>query len=251
MPVLSRYNGLVPIEQQVRLQDNHAEDIKAILAIIKKYGMGNLFGVHSLHRHGQLPEKTIRLETAAPGIDGMNWTRARTIARDPLAQDNIHATFFKVQGSTLVPFEFSEGPSPIKGQEIPPQFIADFAKYLFEHNLTDLMAIELKDFTKPRDGSGGRTSELDVAWGTIENLTVVLPFDQMVRGVTNPVPTGWNLRDYNPESDPEGPGPGEHWNQATKPDGTKTHKVHVDSLEPITAELLYGVLVSQGIVNKA
>jgi hypothetical protein len=73
----------------------------------------------------------------------------------------------------------------------------------------------------------------------------------MVKGVTNPVPTGWNPRDYNPESDPEGPGPGEHWNESTKPDGTKTHKVHVDSVEPISPELLYDSLVKQGYITEA
>jgi hypothetical protein len=29
---------------------------------------------------------------------------------------------------------------------------------------------------------------------------------------------------------PDGPGPGENWNKSTKPDRTKTHKVHISSL---------------------
>jgi len=114
--------------------------------------------------------------------------------------------------------------------------------------LTKLISIEVKDFAKACAGDDKRTSELNVVWGTAESLTVVLPFDRMVKGVTNPVPTGWNPRGYNPKSDPEGPGPGEHWNESTKADGTKTHKVHVNSVEFISPELLYDSLVKQGYV---
>ena len=81
--------------------------------------MGDFFGVHSLHRHETVPETTIRLEAAAPGIDGVNWTRATPIDGELLAQDKIHTTFFKVQSSILVLFEFAEGPSPLKKQNIP------------------------------------------------------------------------------------------------------------------------------------
>ncbi|KAK2596799.1 hypothetical protein QQS21_006128 [Conoideocrella luteorostrata] len=241
------YHGLTPIEKQVRLQGSHTEYIKDLLTLINKHGLGDLFGVHSLHRHDAVAEKTICLDAAAPGIDGINWTRATPIDSELLAQDKIHATF-KVQGSTLIPFEFAEGPSPLKGQNIPPQFIFKVAKYLSEHDLTDLISIEVKDFTKACAGDDKRSSELDVVWGTTEALTVVLPFDRMVKGVTNPVPMGWNPQGYNPESDSDGPGPGEHWNESTKSDGTKTH---VDRDEPISPELLYDSLVNQGYVIKA
>ncbi|KAJ0160639.1 hypothetical protein CTA2_7606 [Colletotrichum tanaceti] len=242
------YNGLIPIEKQVKLQDSYAEHIKALLAIINKHGMGGLFGVHSLHRHDAVPEKMIRLEAAAPGIDGMNWTRATPITGELLTEEEIHATFFKVQDGTLIPFEFAKGPSPLKNHKISPQFIIEIAKYLFEHDLTDLISIEVKDFTKACAGDEKRTSELDVVWGTTESLTVVLPFSRMVYGVTNPVPTGWSVQDYSPA---EGPGPGEHWNESTKSDGTKTHKVHVDSVEPITPKLLNDALVNLGYITKA
>ncbi|KAM3456696.1 hypothetical protein MY3296_001651 [Beauveria thailandica] len=216
------YNGLIPIERQVELQGSHADDIKALLAIIDKYGMGGLFGVHSLHRHDAVPDKTIRLESGAPGIDGMSWTRATAITSDLLAPDKIHANFFKVQGSAIIPFEFSK----------------------------DLIAIEVKDFTKKSNGDDRRTSELDIVWGTAETLTLILPFNRMIEKVTNPVPTGWSMQYCNPEADPSQPGPGEHWNQATKSNGSVTHKVHVDSAEPISAELLYASLVEQGYVAK-
>lgn len=103
----------------MRLQDSNSKYVKDVLAIINKHGMGDLFGVHSLYRHDAVPGTTIRLEAAAPGIDGMNWTRATPIDVELLAQDKIHATFFKVEDNTLVPFEFAEGPSPLKGTEHP------------------------------------------------------------------------------------------------------------------------------------
>ncbi|KAL8739643.1 MAG: hypothetical protein Q9190_007572 [Brigantiaea leucoxantha] len=138
------YNSLAPIEKQVRLQGSHTKYVKDVLdIIIIKHDMGDLFGVHSLHRHDAVPEMTIRLEATAPGIASMNWTRATPINDELLAQDKIHATFFKVQGNTLVPFEFAEGPSPLKDQDISPQLLIDVAKYLSENDLTDLIAIEV------------------------------------------------------------------------------------------------------------
>ncbi|KIH86873.1 hypothetical protein SPBR_08610 [Sporothrix brasiliensis 5110] len=241
------YNGLTPIEKQVRLQGSHDDHINALLAIIKGHGMDSVFGVHSLHCHDRVPEKTIRLEADATGVEGMKWTRATPIIDALLAQDKIHATFYKVEANDLVPFEFGAGPSPLKEREIPAQFIPDMAQYLCEHDLTNLIAIEVGDFTKAPSERPKRTSELEVVWGTIEKLTVVLSYDKMVEGVSNPVPTGWNIQDQDPEE--SGPGPGEHWNEATKSDGTKTHKVHVDSVEPVTPQLLHTALVDQGFIK--
>jgi hypothetical protein len=180
----------------------------------------------------------------------MKWTRATPIADELLAQDKIHATFYKVEDKVLVPFEFAAGPSPLKGREIPQQFIRDVARYLFEHDLTNLIAIEVGDFTKAPGEGPKRTSELEVVWNWGEKLTVTLPYDKMVEGVTNPVPTGWQVQDQdqNPE-EPEGPGPNEHWNESTKPDGTKTHKVHVGNSSSITPQLLNNALVQQGIIK--
>ncbi|KAK4134013.1 hypothetical protein BT67DRAFT_434172 [Trichocladium antarcticum] len=246
-----RYNGLLPIEEQVRLQDSHANHIKALLAIITKYDMGNIFAVHSLHRHDAVPERTIRLQTDVSGIDGMKWSRATPITDELLAQDQIHATFFKVQGTTLEPLEFAMGPSPLKGHHVPPQFIVDMVEYLTAHDLAGLVAIEVGEFTKTGASRGAnRTSELEVVWGAIEKLTVVLPFHRMVEEASNPIPTGWNAQDYDAEAEPDTPPAGEHWNEAKKSDGRVTHKVHVDSVAPITPELLNAALIGQGFVTR-
>ncbi|KAK3998381.1 hypothetical protein QBC44DRAFT_386888 [Cladorrhinum sp. PSN332] len=222
------YNGLLPIEKQVRLQDSHASHIKALIAIINKHGMADFFGIHSLHRYDSIPEKT---------------NRATPITDQLLAQQT-HVTLLKVQGTGLVPLEFAESPSPIKADAIPMQFMVDMLKYLSENDLTNLIAIDVGDFTKAGAAGGAhRTAELEVVWGTQERLTVVLPLDRMVEGASNPVPTGWNAQNYNADADPPA---GEHWNEAKKSDGSITHKVHVDSTSPLTPQGLILALTIAG-----
>ena len=53
------------------------------------------------------------------------------------------------------------------------------------------------------------------------------------------VPTAWNIpisRSTPRDLSPDKPASGTHWNEATKPDGSKTHKVHVDSSEDINPQ---------------
>lgn len=120
----------------------------------------------------------------------MKWTRATPITKELLAQDKIHATFFKIQGDTLVPLEFAMGPSPLNGQHISPQFIIDIVKYFTKYHLSNLIAIRVGDFTKARAMDAMPTAELEVVWGSTEKLTSILPLDQVSKGVTSPVPTG-------------------------------------------------------------
>ena len=194
---------------------------------------------------------TICLEAATPGINGMNWTGAIPTHDELLAQDNVHNTFFKFQGSPLIPSEFAEDPSPLKDQNILSKLLIDVARYLSENDLTDLIAIVVKGYATAHDGGDKRTSKLEMVWGPTESPTVVLPFDGMAKGVMDPVPTSWDAWNYNPASDPDEPPPGEHWNKASKSDGSETHKVHVDSVELISPELLHDAFVAQGYVVKA
>jgi hypothetical protein len=58
------------------------------------------------------------------------------------------------------------------------------------------------------------------------------------------IPVSWpNLT--NPTAHPEGPLASEHWNEATKADSTKTHKVHVNNVE--TKEGVLETLAKMGI----
>lgn len=66
--------------------------------------MGHFFGLHLPHRHNEVPENTIRLEADLPGVLDMKWNRATPINEDLLTEVMMHATFFKVEGDTLVAF---------------------------------------------------------------------------------------------------------------------------------------------------
>lgn len=212
--------------------------------------MGNFFGVHSLHRHDEAPEKTIRLEADVPGVTGMKWNRATPITEKLLAEDKMHPTFFKVEGDNLVAFEFAEGPSPLNGQKLSPEFMIDIVAYLIKHDLTNLIAMEVADFTKARAMDAVPTGELEVVWGfTKENFTVVLPLDRIVDGVVEPVLTGWNVKDGIPENVDAEPPAGQSWaKQVIK--GVETHRVFVSSaVVPVTPDGLNEALVDMGVIK--
>lgn len=73
----------------------------------------------------------------------------------------------------------------------------------------------------------------------------------MVEGASDPVPTGWNSQDYDLVADPEQPPAGEHWNKAKRVDGSVSRKVHYDSIDPMTPELLNAALIDLGYITKA
>ncbi|KAI3334068.1 hypothetical protein F4824DRAFT_512652 [Ustulina deusta] len=244
------YNALPPIEEQAKLYGS--QHIKALLAIINSHGMGNLFGVHSLHRHTKVPEGTIRLEANVLGVPDMKWNRATVNNEELLAGDGIHATFFKVEDDTLVAFEFAKGPSPLNGQKLSPQFIIDVIQYLIKHDLTNVIAIEVGDFSEVRAMDAVLTGELEVVWGpTKEEFTVVVPFDRIVDGTAEPILTGWNVKDGSQENMDSDPPAGQSWAKAVV--GTKeTHKVFVSkshNAKAVTPELLNKTLVDIGVIK--
>ncbi|KXJ89676.1 hypothetical protein Micbo1qcDRAFT_212099 [Microdochium bolleyi] len=244
------YNALPAIEEQARLQGS--KHVRALLRIIDSHDMGNVFGIHSLHRHDKVPEKTIRLEADVPGVPNMKWNRATAIDKALLTGDNMHATFFKVEGDSLVAFEFAEGASPLNGKDVPCQFIADMVRYLTEHTLTNVIAIEVGDYSKVRGTDTVASGELEVVWGpTQERFTVVVPLDHIVEGAVNPVLTGWNVKDGTLENVDADPPAGQVWAEAVV--GTKkTHKVFINKSHgdegDVTPELLQKALVDMGVI---
>lgn len=181
----------------------------------------------------------------------MKWNRATVNTEELLAKDGIHATFFKVQDSTLIAFEFAEGPSPI-GRDLPTQFIKDIIWYLTKNDLTNVIAFEVGDFSKTRTMDTGPTSELEVVWcPTGETFTVVLPLSHIVEGTVEPVPTGWNVRDGSQGNTDTDPPAGQSWAKSIV--GTKeTHKVFVNkshSSQAITPELLKKALLDIGVIT--
>ena len=217
--------------------------------------MGDNFRIHSLHRHTKLPANTIRLETDA-GKTGYTWANATSIDRVDLGR--IHPTFFKLHEGRWVAFEFVEGPLPIAAEAITEDLLNQVAVYMVDNGLGDVLALELGQFAKCRAKKDLATTEIEVQWGDGgEPFTICVPVKDLADAggkehhyQQRQVPTGWNVpvRDGGGprDSSPDKPAPGTHWNGSTKADGTKTHKVHVDSTEPVTPELAVRELVRMG-----
>ncbi|KAG6863311.1 hypothetical protein C0991_006798 [Blastosporella zonata] len=233
------YNTLPNIRVQPRLQDQHIVHVKALLEIIQKYGMGDVFAIHSLHSHGALPVGTIRLESNV-GLKGLTWTKA-TVIEKPDA-DNMHATFFKFNEDSVIPFEFAEGPSPFDMAKIPAQFISDIGTYLVKHNLTNVIALQVGNFSKSDGVEPEPTAEIEVQWGQDMPFTVVVPTSVLKQGFDSLIPTGWHVPATGV---PDKPPSGEHWNKVLN---VNTHKVHYSGIEPLTPAMLVKVLVEQEII---
>lgn len=158
------------------------------------------------------------------GNTGFTWTKATSPQATELSK--MHATLFKVTEKGLVPYEFAAGPSPLSGVSIPADFLDDFAKYILDRGLTDLVALEIGDIQKQREM--GPKAEFDIQWGEEYAFTVVVPVSVVNEFATELVITGWN-------QEPDGqPAPGTHWATVTAP--KNTHKVFVDSMEAPTPE---------------
>ncbi|KAF7419355.1 hypothetical protein PC9H_001942 [Pleurotus ostreatus] len=226
------YNSLPGIEAQVQLHREHTEHIKALLAIIDRHSMSHFFGIHSAHRHGMLPNDTVRLEEDM-GINGLTWNRATDIHN--LNTRDIHTTFFKVNEAGLAPFEFAAGPSPVAGEEIPSEFLSEFATYVKDKGLTGLVSLEVGNFAAGQV----KTAELEIQWGDKELLTVTVPVPALINAGMELVPTGWNLSPRDA---------GTHWAKLTKP--VNTHRVFFDSTESVTPELLFVKLMEMGLILK-
>lgn len=107
----SMYNSLVHIDDKPTEPDaQYKAHVKALLALIAKYGTGAFFGIHSVHRHDRLSKGTVRLENEDIGMKGGSWTKAAAI--DSADVKNMHGTLFKLDQKTFVPFEFARGHHP-------------------------------------------------------------------------------------------------------------------------------------------
>jgi hypothetical protein len=186
------------------VQNHH---INPILDIISRHEYKEKLGLHLIHRHNELQENSIRLESTVESISGKQ--NIATLIND-LKPEDLHAVMFQVRPSEerLVPFEFGEGPSPIQSSSISQAFLQEFLSYYTDHGLSDAFALEILD-EKSHEGC---TAEVEVSSGD----TMVLPQEQVTAKAFHP--TGWS---GSPSSDESGPPPGQSW--AEKTDGS--HKV--------------------------
>lgn len=206
--------------------------------------MGKHFAVHAAHRHDIIPAGTVRLETNMRTY-GATWTKATAI--ENLDEDKTHATFFKLVQDAFVPFEFAEGPSPVARCAIPPRFLAEYAAHLVDNELTDLVALEVGDFAKCNEKSSEGTAELEIQWGNNDAFTINVPVSILTEAITELIPTGWNTNSARLGNSDADPPAGTHYAKVTTP--KDTHKVFVDSADPVTEELLFQKLAEGGFIK--
>lgn len=232
------YNELPRISSDMHVSQDH---VRNLLAIFVKHGLREKIGIHRLHKHDNILEKQVKLETKLTTKPG-KWIKPVPI--DSLNLNNIHPVVFKFVfelgpgglSLRLDPYEFGEGPSPVSICDLDNNnCMEEVADYITENNLADVIALQFLDSPQTKEP----TAEVEVG----KHGTIVLPKSMMINGKLTP--TGWpdTNQPYNTD---ENPPPGEHWNEA-KSDGTVTHKVHVDSIEN-EIELL-DELVRQGVIR--
>jgi len=230
--------SLPRIDADLKVPD---EDCKALVRMIVDHNMVGKLAVHLLHSHEPLKPGEVKLENKLETSPG-KWMRPVPAASlDPAS---IHGLAFKIdpkggENETLylIPYEFAKGPSPVaKDDKKVLDCMTELANYIFQRGLADVFALQFVE----RDGLAAiPTAEIEV--GGLGTIT--LP--QSMQKIGSLVPVSWP-NPADPMAHPDGPGPGEHWNAATKPDGTKSHKVHVDNIE--TEEGVLESLAKMGIL---
>ncbi|KAI3390391.1 hypothetical protein diail_9821, partial [Diaporthe ilicicola] len=215
--------SLPRIDADLRVPD---EDCKALVRMIVDHNMVGKLAVHLLHSHEPLKPGEVKLENKLETVPG-KWMRPVTTASlDPAS---IHGLAFKVElkgGKNetlcLTPYEFAKGPSPVaKDDNTVLDCMMVLANYIIQRDLADVFALQFVE----RDGLAAiPTAEIEI--GGLGTITLPQPMQKIGRLV----PVSWP-NPTDPKGHPDGPGPGEHWNTSTRPDGTKTHKVHVDNVD--------------------
>ncbi|KAH7363936.1 hypothetical protein BKA65DRAFT_125090 [Rhexocercosporidium sp. MPI-PUGE-AT-0058] len=200
------------------------EDRRALVRMIVDHNMAGKLAIHLLHSHEPLKPGEVKLENKLETVPG---TWMRPVPAASLDPSSIHGMAFKIElkgGENktlcLIPYEFAKGPSPVaKDDNTVLDCMTELANYIIQRGLADVFALQ---FVELGGLAAIPTAEIEV--GGLGTIT--LP--QSMQKIGRLVPVSWP-KPADPTAHPDGPGPGEHWNEATKSDGTKTHKVHVDN----------------------
>jgi hypothetical protein len=104
-----------------------------------------------------------------------------------------------------------------------------------ENALEDRLALEIGDFSASDKTTAAAECEIEAQWRDDgPSFTMRVPLAHLGGGPDGEVQvqhaTGWRVG--APTAHPDGPLAGQHWNEATKADGTKTHKVHSRAPDP-------------------
>ncbi|KAK1656976.1 hypothetical protein BDP55DRAFT_53783 [Colletotrichum godetiae] len=215
------YNSLPRIHSDMQVDVFH---VTKLLEIIKKHNNHGKLGLHLLHKHDDIANGTIRLESDLGVVPG-TWNRAAQI--DSIDIGGIHPVTFRniPQKNRLVPFEFAKGPPLITLSEQDNDFLVELSSYLDMHSLSDKLALEVTPY-----GADSQRQECTAEIEVDGVGTVVLP-----RSMVNSedfLPTGWFTLIQNGDSD--NPPAGQSWAKVVN----GSHKVFTNKSVGTPAELV-------------
>ncbi|KAH7115586.1 hypothetical protein EDB81DRAFT_919356 [Dactylonectria macrodidyma] len=212
------YNELPRIHSDMGVSQEH---VKMLETIIAQYNLREKLGIRLLHKHEDIPNGQINLETKLKTVAG-KWIRPVSI--DSLDLSEIHGVVFKfVLGENiLVPYEFARGPSPVSMSDVVNNnCVKDILGYITTYGLVNVIALE---FLEPVKDGQPVESAAKVEVGKYG--AIVLPKSMV--NATELIATSWPdiSQPYNHDAEPD---PGAHWAPVvvTK----ETHRLFVDQVE--------------------
>ncbi|KAJ5246657.1 hypothetical protein N7468_001640 [Penicillium chermesinum] len=206
--------------------------LKAVGEIFVRHRAQDIFGIHLLHSHFTAPKGTVLLGIEFPITDTTQACWTKPVPAEELAGKPVHGHVFRMQpDGTFAAYEFHQGEAAFKRESIELDFFKEFADFLRQNNLADLLALELLD--GPQDHI---YKELQVG----PQATVLLNEKDVIGLGLSTITTGWSFKVgdngiisckggtvYSPKKN--------------------THGVFVDS-KPLTVESLKKALRGEGII---
>ncbi|KAI1774176.1 hypothetical protein F4818DRAFT_442335 [Hypoxylon cercidicola] len=166
------YNTLPYGGDQRQVPEAHLQEI---LQLILTNGVKDKFGVHLIHGHLQIGKGEVMFGKALTNANARGiWTRPTSITELDLS--NIHGHIFVLSSDCrFTAYEYREGPPPAMNSN-DNIFIAQFAKFLQKHGLTDLLGLQvlagyrakMQEFDLSGSGPEGWSTEADKTTGIIE-----------------------------------------------------------------------------------
>ncbi|OBS15422.1 hypothetical protein FPOA_13759 [Fusarium poae] len=116
-----------------------SEHLPQLRLLFEEFGVENLFGVHILHKHSEVPDGfhlVGRTEIRDKRL--YYWTRVVDDTLNPSKVCGRKFVFDPQHG--LYPYEFHEGPMPDLSK-VDPKFFLRFTEYLVTHELTSILGL--------------------------------------------------------------------------------------------------------------
>ncbi|KAM3516439.1 hypothetical protein NHJ13051_009915 [Beauveria bassiana] len=176
------YNQLLDDGDQPAVDDAH---IQRLAAMFVSHNAHHVLGIHLIHRHFKLPEKSVLLGKSFEHPQG-RWAQVTDVGGMDLS--TVHGHIFVYQNGGLQPYEYQEGPLP-SFSEVKPGFLQAFVDYISQNNLTNLIGLQVLG-----DCNKCAMSEL-----ILDNGTVMIRTDAL-KNCTPYRITGWRF-----EEGPNGP----------------------------------------------